>query len=272
MATINYSRRLTHTSVKSVTKPGRYGDGRGGLGLSLLVKRTADGRRWSKTWSQRIRIGTTQHNLGLGSFPVVTLAMARERCLDNLRRVAQGEDILKPSPKIPTVAEAFEGVITERAPGWSNSKTRDSWYRSLAFSKNLSSRLVSDVKPSDIRSVITPLWHPHPKTARELRGHLFGAMQWAVNQGYRDSNPASPGVTQGLGNQARPVHHKSLAHPLLGSALAQVRDSDAWWAEKACLIFLCFHRSSQRRGPSRHLGRNRPGYRHLDNSCPPDEK
>ena len=240
VATINYSRRLTHTSVKSVTKPGRYGDGRGGLGLSLLVKRTADGRRWSKTWSQRIRIGTTQHNLGLGSFPVVTLAMARERCLDNLRRVAQGEDILKPSPKIPTVAEAFEGVITERAPGWSNSKTRDSWYRSLAFSKNLSSRLVSDVKPSDIRSVITPLWHPHPKTARELRGHLFGAMQWAVNQGYSDSNPASPGVTQGLGKQARTVHHKSLAHPLLGSALAQVRDSDAWWAEKACLIFLAF--------------------------------
>ena len=65
-------------------------------------------------------------------------------------------------------------------------------------------------------------------------------MQWAVNQGYRDSNPASPGVTQGLGKQARPVHHKSLAHPLLGSALAQVRDSDAWWAEKACLIFLAF--------------------------------
>ena len=238
MSKENPSRRLTHTFVKSITTPGRYGAGRGGLGLSLLVKRTADGRRWSRTWSQRIRIGKNKHMIGLGSFPVMTLAMARERCLDNLRRVAQGHDILKPSPKIPTVAEAFEGVITERAPGWSNSKTRGSWYRSLAFSSKISSRLVSDVKPSDIRSVITPLWHPHPKTARELRGHLFGAMQWAVNQGYSDSNPASPGVTQGLGKQARTVHHKSLAHPLLGSALAQVRDSDAWWAEKACLIFL----------------------------------
>ena len=240
MSKENPSRRLTHTFVKSITTPGRYGAGRGGLGLSLLVKRTADGRRWSRTWSQRIRIGKNQHMIGLGSFPVMTLAMARERCLENARKVAQGEDILKPSPKIPTVAEAFEEVITERAPGWSSSKTRDSWYRSLAFSAKISSRLVSDVKPSDIRSVITPLWHPHPKTARELRGHLFGAMQWAVNQGYRDSNPASPGVTNGLGKQARPVHHKSLAHPLLGSALAQVSDSDAWWAEKACLIFLAF--------------------------------
>ena len=47
--------RLTHALVKSVATEGRYGDGRGGLGLSLLVKRTANGR-WSKTWSQRIRV------------------------------------------------------------------------------------------------------------------------------------------------------------------------------------------------------------------------
>ena len=33
--------RLTHNFVRSVTTEGRYGDGRGGLGLSLLVKRTA---------------------------------------------------------------------------------------------------------------------------------------------------------------------------------------------------------------------------------------
>ena len=30
------SARLTHTFIKSVTKEGRYGDGRGGFGLSLL--------------------------------------------------------------------------------------------------------------------------------------------------------------------------------------------------------------------------------------------
>ena len=63
--------RLTHTFVKSVTRPGRYGDGRGGLGLSLLVKKTAAGGR-SKTWSQRLRIGRKIATLGFGSFPVVT--------------------------------------------------------------------------------------------------------------------------------------------------------------------------------------------------------
>ena len=89
--------RLTHTFVKSVTRPGRYGDGRGGLGLSLLVKKTAAGG-WSKIWSQRLRIDRKIATLGFGSFPVVTLADARKRALDNARRVDQGEDILKPAP------------------------------------------------------------------------------------------------------------------------------------------------------------------------------
>ena len=103
--------RLTHTFVKSVTRPGRYGDGRGGLGLSVLVRKTAAGRL-SKTWSQRLRIGRKIATMGFGSFPVVTLADARKRALDNARRVYQGEDILKPPPIIPTVDEAFDGERT----------------------------------------------------------------------------------------------------------------------------------------------------------------
>ena len=105
--------RLTHTFVKSVTRPGRYGDGRGGLGLSLLVKKTVAGR-CSKTWSQRLRINRKITTMGFGSFPVVTLADARIRALDNARRVNQGEDILKPPPIIPTVDEAFDIVIEQR--------------------------------------------------------------------------------------------------------------------------------------------------------------
>ena len=74
------SKRLTHTFVKNCTHPGRYGDGRGGLGLTLLVKRTSNGM-WSKTFSQRLRINGAITSVGLGSFPVVTLAEAREKVL-----------------------------------------------------------------------------------------------------------------------------------------------------------------------------------------------
>ena len=118
------STRLTHSFVKSVTRPGRYGDGRGGLGLSVLVKKNAAGGL-NKTWSQRLRIGQKIATMGLGSFPVVTLADARKRVLDNARRVYRGEDILKPPPIIPTVDEAFDIVIEQRLPSWKGERTME---------------------------------------------------------------------------------------------------------------------------------------------------
>ena len=94
-------------------RPGRYGDGRGGFGLSLLVKPTTTGRL-SKTWSQRLRIHGHPVNVGLGAFPVVTLAEAREKALKNRRTVAQGRD--PRSGGIPTFAEAVETVDRDPPP------------------------------------------------------------------------------------------------------------------------------------------------------------
>ena len=82
---------LTAAFVRTVNRPGRCGDGRGDQGLSLLVKRTANGR-WSKTWSQRVKIGGRTTSVGLGSYPVITLAGARARALENARAVAAGKD------------------------------------------------------------------------------------------------------------------------------------------------------------------------------------
>jgi len=77
--------------VKSVRRPGRYGDGRGGYGLSLLVKPTSTGRM-SKTWAQRLYINGRAVNLGLGAYPLVTLKEARAKAFDNRRRLARGMD------------------------------------------------------------------------------------------------------------------------------------------------------------------------------------
>ena len=83
--------RLSATFVKAVTKPGRYGDGRGSHGLSLLVKPMKYGGH-SRTWSQRLRISGKPVSIGLGSFPIVTLVEARKAALENRRALAQGHD------------------------------------------------------------------------------------------------------------------------------------------------------------------------------------
>ena len=73
---------LSATFVRNVNAPGRYGDGRRGLGLGLLVRPALRGGL-NKSWTQSVRIDGRPTSLGLGRYPVVTLAMARERALDN---------------------------------------------------------------------------------------------------------------------------------------------------------------------------------------------
>lgn len=69
---VNRSPTLSAAFVRSVSRPGRYGDGRGSSGLYLRVHQTANGRT-SKNWAQRLRIGGKVTSLGLGSYPMVTL-------------------------------------------------------------------------------------------------------------------------------------------------------------------------------------------------------
>ena len=64
--------RLSATFVKTIREPGRYGEGHGGNGLSLLVKRRRNGEL-SKSWSQRLRFNGRPFNMGIGSYPAVSL-------------------------------------------------------------------------------------------------------------------------------------------------------------------------------------------------------
>ena len=108
-------RTLTAAFVRSIGRPGVYGDGRGGRGLSLRVHRTATGRI-TKTWRQRVRIEGRLTSIGLGPYPEVTLAEARQKALDNSRMVLLGQD-----PRgcgVPTFAEAAERTIELHRNSW----------------------------------------------------------------------------------------------------------------------------------------------------------
>ena len=107
-------RTLTAAFVRTISRPGVYGDGRGGRGLSLRVHRTVSGRI-TKTWRQRVRIDGRLTSIGLGPYPEVTLAEARKMALDHSRMVRLGRD---PRGRgVPTFAEAAERTI-KLHPRW----------------------------------------------------------------------------------------------------------------------------------------------------------
>ncbi|MDE0366494.1 MAG: Arm DNA-binding domain-containing protein, partial [Gammaproteobacteria bacterium] len=114
---INRPKMLSATFVKNVNVPGRYGDGRGGLGLTLRVKPASRGG-YCKSWAQSIRIRGQKTTIGLGVYPVITLAMARERAVENARAIAQGGDPRHASNGVPTFAKTAETVIAIHSENW----------------------------------------------------------------------------------------------------------------------------------------------------------
>ena len=231
--------KLSTTYVKDLKTPGLYGDGRGGFGLRLLVKPTANGR-WSKSWSQRMRIKGNITTLGLGGFPLVTLAKAREKALDNARRVSEGEDIRTPKLKVPTLNQAFDQNVALRSPGWHGNTRKDTWARHQKYCKPIGSKPVSDITSADVLNLLTPLWHTKNQTARQLRSVLSTIMEWAITNGHCHHNPARSSITKTLGKGTPVVHQPSLEHADVGRNLTLIRDANTWWARKDCLLFIAF--------------------------------
>lgn len=80
--------RLSARFVATVDQPGCYGDG----GLFVRVKHRARGHL-AKFWAQRTSAAGRQRNFGLGYWPHVGVAEAREKFVLNLtppRREVQG--------------------------------------------------------------------------------------------------------------------------------------------------------------------------------------
>ena len=224
--------------MHSVTRPGRYGDRRGGHGLSLRVEPT-ESSGWSKTWSQRVRINGKPFQPGLGSYPVVTLARAREKALDNARRVERGEDIRKPQTPVPTLFEAFDIVIAKRLPKWTGENTLSNWLRSKKVFEEIGSTPVSEVKSKQVQDILAGILHQNQDKAYKARSHLSTVMKWAMVQEYRSTNPAPPDITDVFGKPSPPVHHRTMPYKDLGEALAKLRDAEKiWWANRLALIFL----------------------------------
>ncbi len=248
-------RRLSATFVKNVNRPGRYGDGHGGYGLSLLVKPRSHGG-FSKTFSQRLRINGRPFNLGLGPFPLISLQKAREHAVANARTVRDGTDPRaerKGQPFIPTFAEATERVIGIHAQNWKQgSKTERLWramFRDYVLPQ-LGNAPVCDITTSDVLAVLTPIWAEKHVTAKKVRQRISTVMDWAIAEGLRQDNPVAATVAALPRKTAETSHHRALPFVEVSNALERIRTSSAYPVTKMAIEFLTLTttRSGETRG------------------------
>ena len=219
-------RPLSATFVRSVKRPGRYGDGRGSFGLSLLVRPMRNGRT-SRTWSQRVRINGRVTHRGLGSYPLVSLAEARKLALQNARELRAGRDPWAAS-SIPTFTEAADTVIGLHARSWKQgTKTERDWRATLTTYAGpvIGAKRVDKITTSDVLRVVGPIWTDKPATAQRLRRRISVVLSWTVAQGHRTDNPAAgEAVLAALPKTNGPRnHHRALPHTEAADAVARIR-------------------------------------------------
>ena len=238
--------KLTAAKVRALTEPGRYGDG-GGLYLSI--------RGASKTWTQRVMIDGRRRELGLGPWPAISLAAARQQALDNKGQVVAGRDPLadKRRPKVPTFGEAAAAVLELNRPRWKSAKHATNWQQMMerhAIPK-LGNIPIDRIDRVDVLDVLQPIWTTLPETARRIRQRLRAIFGWSMAHGHRADNPAGEVIDAALPAQP-PVkqHFRALPYEEVGDALATVEGSTAGPAAKQCFRFLVLTaaRSGEARG------------------------
>lgn len=232
-------KRLSAAFVKTCNTPGRYGDGRGGFGLSLLVKAAITGGV-TKSWAQRMSITGQEFNVGLGAFPIVALARARELALANVRLIEGGGDPRVKTPTIPTFEECLKQTFDMLRPGWKNAKTEKNLRAVMGeyVLPAIGRKPIDAITPSDVLGFLAPVALSKPAIAKKAKMGLSQTFKWAIAQGLREGNPADQNISAGLPKLTPREHHTALPFSEVGAALRTIRDSGAWVGTKLAFEFL----------------------------------
>ncbi len=180
---------LTDRTVRTAA-PGRYGDG-AVKGLRLIVRDSG-----ARSWVLRYQIGGRRRDMGIGPYPEVGLADARERALEARQLLKRdGRDPLaeRGRAKIKTFREAAEALIDSKRSGWRNAKHVAQWSSTLEayVYPRLGAMDVKVVDTSAVLDVLRPIWTTKTETASRVRQRIEAVLNYASTMRARaGDNPA----------------------------------------------------------------------------------
>ncbi len=234
-------------------------------GLALQVRGDA------RSWILRTRVGGVVRDIGLGGYPGVTLAMAREAARETRQQIAQGvdpiqvrkdqQDALRAAQgKRLTFADAVRQFLADKEITWRNAKHRQQWENTLnthAFPV-LDKLAVKDIELAHVLQVLRPIWKTKTETASRVRGRIENVLDWARVHGYRDGeNPARwkgnlDKVLSTPGKAKTVRHHAALPYAEVGAFMADLRGRSGTAALALEFAILTAARSGEVRGATWH--------------------
>ncbi|OWJ74620.1 tyrosine-type recombinase/integrase [Haematobacter genomosp. 1] len=257
---------LSALCVKRLQHPGR---GRNVLfavgGVSgLLLQITPAG---SRSWILRTTIGGKRRDLGLGGYPDVTLAQARERARESKDKIWRGIDpieerkaqraaLVVAHKRGLTFADAFEKYTVAKLAELATDADRTRWKSSIERHAlpHVGDMLVNDMTVQDMLRVLHPIWIEKTDTASRVRSRIEAILSWAKVAGHRTGdNPARwKGNLDALlpkpGKVADKANHPTVSLNEVAGWFSTLREREGIAARALELLTLCAARSGEVRG------------------------
>lgn len=264
---------LNDLQVRRLTRVGWHAVG-GVAGLLLQIRKPAkEGAQLSRSWILRVKVGDQRQPIGLGSYPQVSLASAREQAAKLVIEARQGVNLVAQkraqrsalivaAAKNKTFKECAEAYMDAHSSDYTSDKHRKQWPATLvAYAYPIiGNMLVSDISMRDIRNVLEQktavdkdtngkLWFVKTETAKRLLGRIKTVLDYATVNEYRSgTNPAQ--WTGHLSTQLpspkkiqKKEHHPAVPYKQIGDFMSKLRANSSISAKALEFLILTAVRS-----------------------------
>lgn len=239
--------RLTATGIAAIRSKGRYADG---AGLYLRVS-----PELNKSWVFRWVRNGSEREMGLGAYPLVSLASARKAAFQARTMLAEGLDPKNERDREREAFRTFGAVskeyLAEMGGRWTNEKTRWQWQHTLTvFTKSIQSRSITSIETADVLRLLKPIWQAKPETASKARMRLEAVLDYAKSKGWREGEnparwrghlsnilPARQKLTKG--------HHPAMPYEKVPEFWSQLAELDAVSAKALQFLILTAGRTGE---------------------------
>lgn len=255
------SERLTvkgKNGVETLAKTtGTYADGDG---LYLRVNTEAG----QCSWVLRYMLNGKARWMGLGPYPLFSLADARTRARDARRLLVDKIDPIsvrqderaKAKQEVAnrkTFAECASDFIDAHKTSWKNDKHAAQWPSTLKMYAYpvIGTLPVRSIDTALVLKVLKPIWNEKPETAKRLRGRIEKVLDAATVAGYRSGpNPARwKGWLDNMlakPSTIRPVkHHEALPYAELPDFMTELRRQEGTAARALEFLILTAARTGE---------------------------
>lgn len=187
--------------------PGKYADGQG----LWLIKRTKQAGKWIL----RLAVVGRRREMGLGRWPDVSIAEARDRAAQARKILREGLDPIVEREKAKfgvsrlTVAEAIASCFEARKAELKSDGTAGRWMSPLKVHiiPKLGRYPIEQVDQHSLKRLLEPIWHEKPEAATKALNRINLTLKHAAALGLDVDLQATMKVRALLGKQRHKVAH-----------------------------------------------------------------